>query len=315
MEKILLTGATGFIGSELAPKLIREGYEVHTLERYITGRYSLDKEAMVHYANLEDRTATCEVVRKAQPDYVIHLAALSPVSYSYEHYNEVSNVNYLGSVNLAEACRSQGNIKAFITAGTSEMYGMELKDKSKKLTENNMLVPNSPYAVAKTAFSMYLKYMDMAYNFPYIEMRPFNTYGRKNNTHFFIERTITQMLEGMEVSLGDKTTIRDWLYVDDHVEGYLKALKSPKAIGQSINLCTGVGYTTEETANRIAQMLNFKGEIRWNSSQARPLDARILIGDNKKAIELLGWYPKYNLMEGLNKTIEYWKDKHGRPKE
>lgn len=308
MEKILLTGSTGFIGSELLPKLIKEGYEVHTLERYVTGRYSLD-EAETHYANLQDRLAVYKVVKQVKPDYVIHLAVISAVSFSYEHYDEVTSVNYLGSVNLAEACREECNIKAFITAGTSEMYGMTLKDRYSCLREEDALTPNSPYAVAKAAFGSYLKYMNMAYNFPFMELRPFNSYGRKNNTHFFIERAVTQMLGGHEARLGDKSAIRDWLYVDDHCDAYLKALKAPQALGESINLCTGVGYTTEETAMIIAGMTGFKGAIRWGTNPPRPLDAKILIGSNAKAKKLLGWVPKYSLREGLRKTIEYWRGK------
>ncbi len=311
MEKILLTGATGFIGRELLPRLVSEGYEVHTLERYVTGRYSIDCNAAVHYANLEDTIATREAVKNIQPDYVIHLAAISAVSFSYNHYAEVSQANYLGSVNLAEACLREANLRAFITAGTSEMYGMTLTDRNSHLSETHPLTPNSPYAVAKAAFSSYLQYMRMAYQFPFIEMRPFNTYGRKNNTHFFIERTITQMLSRSEVVLGDRATIRDWLYVDDHVEGYLKALKSPKAIGEAINLCTGVGYTTEETAGIIAGMLGFRGTIRWNSSEHRPLDAKILIGANTKAKRLLGWEPRHSLGDGLAKAIGYWRGVYG----
>ncbi len=307
MEKILLTGATGFIGSELLPKLIQEGYEVHTLERYVTGRYSVDIEN-VHYANMQDKNAVYEIVKSVKPDYVIHLAAISAVSFSYDNYNEVSDVNYIGSANLAEACRKLCNLKAFITAGTSEMYGMTLNDRNKKLDEQSPLMPNSPYAVAKAAFGSYLKYMNMAYGFPYIELRPFNTYMRKANTHFFIERTITQMLKGKEVILGNRTAVRDWLYVDDHVDGYLKALRSPKAIGESVNLCTGIGYRTEETANIIAKMTDFNGEIRWNESEHRPLDAKMLIGDNSKAKKLLGWTPRYSLNEGLKKDIEYWRE-------
>lgn len=309
MEKILLTGSTGFIGSELLPKLIKEGYEVHTLERYVTGRYSLDG-AETHYANLQDRVAVYKVVRQVKPDYVIHLAVVSAVSFSYEHYDEVTSVNYLGSVNLAEACREECNIKAFITAGTSEMYGMTLQDRYSCLREEDTLTPNSPYAVAKAAFGSYLRYMNMAYNFPFMELRPFNSYGRKNNTHFFIERAVTQMLCGHEARLGDKSAIRDWLYVDDHCDAYLKALKAPQALGESINLCTGVGYTTEETAMIIAGMTGFKGAIRWGTNPPRPLDAKILIGSNAKAKKLLGWVPKYSLREGLRKTIEYWRGKN-----
>jgi dTDP-glucose 4,6-dehydratase len=221
---------------------------------------------------------------------------------------EVSETNYVGTINLAEACYHEvPSFKQFIFAGTSEEYGMALRDKTKKISENSELQPNSPYAVAKVASDMYLKYMHSAYQFPYTILRPFNTYGRTDNTHFFIERTITQMLNADTVHLGDSEAIRDWLYVDDHVDGYLKSLGNKKAIGEEIQLCTGKGYTTKETAELIATLTGFKGKIIWNSTPKRPLDAPILIGDNSKAKRLLSWEPKYTLTEGLAKTINYWK--------
>lgn len=310
MEKVFVTGATGFIGKELVSRLNAEGYEVHTLERYVTGRYSFDKAAKIvnHYATLTDFPAIKNIIRDVQPDYVIHLAAISPVSFSYDHYVEVTETNYIGTINLAEACyREVPHFKQFIMAGTSEEYGMTLKDKSKKLTESSELHPNSPYAVAKVASDMYLKYMHEAYNFPFTTLRPYNTYGRRDNAHFFIERTITQMLRGDKVYLGDKSTIRDWIYVDDHIEAYMKALGNKKALGETIQLSSGKGYSTEDTAKLIAKLIGFKGEIVWGSTPKRPLDARILIGDNSKAKRILGWTPKYDLEQGLKKTIEYWK--------
>ena len=309
MERVLVTGSTGFIGKDLAAKLIEKGYEVHSLERYVTGRYSVDQKhrAIKHYANLTDYPAIKNIVKDIQPEYVIHLAAISPVSFSYDHYIEVTEANYLGTVNLAEACyREVPHFKQFIMAGTSEEYGMTLTDRNKKLNEDSALHPNSPYAVAKVASDLYLKYMNEAYNFPFTIMRPYNTYGRRENAHFFVERTITQMLKGDVVRLGDKSTVRDWIYVDDHVDAYVKALGNKKAVGQVIQICSGKGYTTEETAKIIAKLIGFKGRIVWDSTPRRPLDAKVLIGDNLRARRLIGWKPKYTLQEGLKKTIKYW---------
>ena len=309
--RILLTGSTGFIGSALLPALLAAGHEVHTIERYVTGRYSLDANAIAHYANLTDYSAIRHIVKQVQPDAVIHLAAISAVSFSYDHPIEVSEVNYLGSVNLAEACYKEvPDFQQFLNASTSEIYGMTLTDPTQKLTEASPLAPNSPYAVAKTAFHYYLEYMKQAYDFPYTELRPFNTFARRNNKHFFIERTITQMLTQDKVTLGDPTAIRDWLYADAHVDGYLKALGNKNAIGRAFNLSTGIGYTTKETAELIAELTGFKGRIIWHATQPRPLDAKILIGDNAQARKLLGWQPGYTLTEGLKKAIEYWKGAH-----
>jgi nucleoside-diphosphate-sugar epimerase len=314
MAKILVTGGTGFIGKDLISRLIEKGHDIITLERYVTGRYTLDKNTKINItnANLTDYVAVKKIIKETQPEYVIHLAAISPVSFSYDHYIEVTNVNYLGTINLAEACyREIQNFKQFIFAGTSEEYGMTLQNPNQRLKENSELSPNSPYAVAKVASDLYLRYMHLAFKFPYTILRPYNTYGRKDNVHFFMERAITQMLNQNEVYLGDSEAVRDWLYVDDHVNGYLKALGNNKAIGESIQLCTGKGYTTKETADLIAKLTNFEGKINWNTTQKRPLDAKVLIGDNTKAKELLGWEPKYTLEDGLKETIAYYKSKQG----
>ena len=314
MEKVLLTGATGFIGKELSKKLIDKGYEVHALERYVTGRYSLDSDANLirHYANLTDYPAIRHIVKEVQPDYCIHTAAISAVSFSYDHYIEVNEANYLGTINLAESCyRDVPHFKQFLFSGTSEEYGLALEKKEDKINEGTELKPNSPYAISKVASDLYLRYMGMAYRFPYTILRPFNTYGRKDNKHFFIERTISQMLRNPngKIYLGDPDTIRDWVYVDDHVDAYLKALGNVKAIGEVIQFSTGKGYTTKETAELIAKLTDFRGEIVWHATPERPLDARILIGDYSKVNGLLGWEPKYGLEEGLKKTIEYWRSR------
>ena len=309
MEKVFLTGATGFIGKELVQKLLGKRYDVHTLERYVTGRYSFEgrKDLVNHYGNLSDLPAIKNIIREVQPDYVIHLASISPVSFSYDHYIEVAETNYVGTINLAEACyREVPHFKQFIMAGTSEEYGMTLKDRRKKLTEDSPLHPNSPYAVSKVASDFYLRYMYEAYNFPFTILRPYNTYGRRDNSHFFVERTITQMLKGKKVYLGDKSAVRDWIYVDDHVDAYVKALGNTKVVGETIQVCTGKGYSTEETATIIAKLTGYRGDIVWNATPKRPLDAPILVGDNSKARKLLGWEPKYTLEEGLKKTIEHW---------
>ena len=306
--RILVIGATGFIGRRLTSRLLKNGDEVHALQRYVTGRYSFENEIITHYANLNDYSAIRDIVKDIRPEIVVHLAAISAVSFSYNHPIEVSEVNYLGSVNLAEACRKEATeMQQFITAGTSEEYGMTLTNSKETLTEESPLEPNSPYAVAKVAFSYYLRYMNKAYDFPFTEMRPFNTYGREDNKHFFIERVITEMLRNKKcIYLGDRNAIRTWLYAEDHVEGYMKAIGNKKAIGEVFNLSNDEIFTTEQTAEIIAKMMDYKGKIIWHSTPKRPLDAKILIGDNTKAKKILGWKPRYTLEEGLKKTIDYW---------
>ena len=115
------------------------------------------------------------------------------------------------------------------------------------------------------------------------------------------------MLQRKTVTLGDPTPVRDLLYVDDHVNSYVTCLEDEKAIGQTCNFCTGHGVSIAQLANQIKELVNFKGEIIWNTIPERPLDVATLIGDNSKAQQLLGWKPKFTLKKGLQLTIDFWK--------
>jgi len=308
-EKVLVTGGSGFIGSHLIPELVKLEYDVYSLERYVTGRYVLSGRRAVKtvFGDLRNHFAVRKIVREVQPDAVVHLASISPVSYSYDHPNEVLETNFLGTVNLAESClREDPHFKHFLFAGTSEEYGNQKDIPIKEAAE---LRPCSPYAVSKVAADKYLQYMRDAHNFPVTVLRNFNTYGRKENTHFVVERIITQMLQGKRVTLGDPKPVRDLLYVDDHVNSYITCLGNEKAIGEAFNFCTGRGTSIAQLVKTIKKLTNFKGEVVWNAIPERPLDVAILIGDYSKARRLLGWKPGFTLEKGLKLSVKFWKEK------
>jgi len=306
--KILVTGAGGFIGSHLVPRLIKNGHDVYSLERYVTGRYVLGqrKDVKTVFSDLKEYFSVKRIVSEVQPEIAIHLASISPVAYSYDHPIEVIEANFLATVNLAEAClREVPHFRHFLFASTSETYGNGACPKKEDTPQN----PNSPYAVSKHASEKYLFYMRDAYDFPVTVLRNFNTFGRKDNTHFVVERTIVQMLQGKTVTLGDPTPIRDLEYVDDHVNSYLTCLENPKAKGEVFNFCTGKGVSIKQLVDLIAKLVRFKGEIIWNTIPTRPLDIKKLVGDNSKARLMLGWKPEFSLADGLKLTIEHWRKK------
>jgi len=308
-KKVLVTGGSGFIGSHLIPELVKLGYDVYSLERYVTGRYVLGGHRTVKtvFGDLCDSFHIRNVIRNIQPDAVVHLASISAVSYSYDHPNEVSETNFLGTVNLAESClREVPHFKHFLLAGTSEEYGDQ---KNVPIKETAELHPNSPYAVSKVAADKYLQYMRDAYVFPVTILRNFNTYGRKENTHFVVERIITQMLQEKRITLGNPKPIRDLLYVDDHVNSYTTCLGNEKAIGEEFNFCTGRGTSIAQLVKTIERLTNFKGEVIWNTIPERPLDIAVLVGDYSKAKRILGWKPKFTLEKGLELTVKFWKEK------
>jgi len=306
--KVLVTGATGFIGSHIVPRLVERGCDVYSLERYVTGRYVLGQIGRVKtlFGDLKDYFAVKRIVHEVKPDAVIHLASISAVAYSYDHPHEVMETNFYGTMNLAESClREVPHFKQFLFASTSETYGNGPIPKTEETLQN----PNSPYAISKVACEKYLLYMRDAYGFPITILRNFNTYGRKDNTHFVVERTIAQMLQEKTVRLGDPTPVRDLLYVDDHVNSYLACLENERAVGEIFNFCTGRGTSIAQLVDLIKELTKFRGEVIWDTIPKRPLDIAVLIGDCSKAKRLLRWKPKFTLEEGLKLTIDFWRKK------
>jgi nucleoside-diphosphate-sugar epimerase len=309
MKRILLTGSSGFIGSHLRPLLKERKYEVFNLERYVTGRigstapYPKD----TYFADLTDVYALTKAVNDVRPNIVIHLGALTAVAYTYAHPQETLRTNFLGTVNLAEICTRIPEIEQFIFASSAEVYGVSKAEIKRE--RDRELISNSPYAVSKLAAEKYLIYLNKAFDFPITIFRPFNSYGRKKDTWFVVERAITQMLKGDKCYLGDPEPVRDLLYVDDHLNAYLHALENPKAIGEIFNISSGRGVSIRELAEKIKNLTEFKGEIIWNSLPKRALDIRVLIGDNKKIKRVLKVPEPISLEEGLKITIEYWRKK------
>ena len=308
--RILVTGATGFVGSRLLERLAEiGGHDLYSLQRYVTGRHVLgaDHGAKVVLCDLRDQFAVKCALREVQPEVVFHLAAISPVSYSYDHPNEVLEANLIGTVNLAESClREVPHFKHFLFASTSETFGNGPLPKR----EDTPQAPNSPYSVSKHAAEKYVLYMWDAYKFPVTALRPFNTYGRRDSTHYLVERLIVQMLRGDVVKLGDPTPERDLLYIDDHIDAYLTCLAKPEAsIGQVFNFCTGEKLAVRALAERVRDLTGFRGQILWDTIPRRPLDIQVVYGDASKAKSVLGWQFKISLDEGLRSTIDFWRKK------
>ena len=306
---LLLTGTTGFIGKELRPLLKERGYKVYSLERYVTGRIAktilMDEETWI--TDIRDLFALTKCIQKIKPDIVIHLGALTAVAYSYNHPQEVLDTNFMGTVNLAELCmRNIPNFQQFIFASSAEVYGT-CKQLDKK--ESNLGVkPNSPYSISKYASEKYLTYMHEAYNFPATIFRFFNSYGRKHDRWFVVEKIIYEMLRKKKCSLGDPEPVRDFLYYTDQLEAYLAALENKKSIGQIFNVSSGSGVSIKELANKIAKLTNFSGKVEWRSMPRRPLDIMHLVGNNEKIQRILKVPKPISLDEGLKKTIKWWRD-------
>jgi len=316
--RILITGATGFIGSALASKLAEAGEEVYGLVRFVgQGRGPLPRDVEYITADLTDYFSVERAVRLVRPEAVFHLAALSPVSESYFQPAAYAEVNYIGTIHLLEALRrhARETVRVVAVAGTTEMF-----DASEDLDGYNELRPESPYAVSKVGEVLYAEYTYRAYRLPIVVAIPTNTYGRApvRQRHFFVEKVITEMLEGrQDIYLGNPDAVRDWMFREDHVDAYLAvmraALDGRPVLGRRFAFGTGEGRTTRETAELIKRLIGSSAALHWNAVQRPAETARIVISKEaiKRAEDMLGWRPRYGLVEGLRKAIEEWREALG----
>jgi UDP-glucose 4-epimerase len=314
--KILITGITGFIGSELARTLVKEGkYEIGGLVR--TASHKNHTEAIqdivdditLFYANLTDYHAIKNIVRTFRPQYILHVGALTTVRHSFEMPHEFNEVNYLGTINLVHAALDIPDFKKFIFASTMETYGWQKTHKP--FAEDVLLHPASPYAVSKVACEKYIEMAGRAYGLPYLISRACNTYGKKFNTGLVVEYIITTMLQNKDLYIGTPKAVRDLMYVDDHVNAYLALLKVKRS-NATFNFGTGLGIPMLELANMVKEKIGYKGKIIKHFPPDypwRPVTEEYLSLNSTKAKKELGWKPKYSLDKGLNCTISYWKEK------
>jgi GDP-mannose 4,6-dehydratase len=318
MTRVLITGIMGFIGSHLAQKLINEKIEVYGVVRRVASRNmdvirNLLQDITLISGDISDYVSIRNAVKTANPDVIFHLGALSPVRDSFERPFEYQQSNYIGTMNIAHSLLElqDPQTRKLIAASTAEVYGIQ---PNAPLTENLPLHPSSPYAVSKAAGDLYLQMMFNSFNLNGTILRPTNSYGRKFDTSFMVEYLVTQMLQGKKVYIGSPDSVRDYMYVDDHVNGYMLAMKNPKANGQVYNVGTGIGVCNKELAILIADNVGFdKKNLVLGSYPPgypyRPLisDQSSIVMDATKISKELGWKPTLSIAEGIDKVISYFK--------
>lgn len=313
--KVLITGISGFVGSYLAETLLQDGHEVFGFLRQ-SNRLNypsvkrLAGRAVFLYGSLLDPQAVRGAVRESKPDAILHLGAVTPVAYSFEHPVEVTETNYLGTIHLAEAAMKECELKRFIFASSMETYGFQ--NKRTPFVETDELHPACPYAVAKVASEKYLQYLFYAHQFPAVSIRQTNCYGRKENDYFIVEATITQMLKYGDINLGDPRPVRNFLFIDDLVSLYKHLLVADSSVdGEVFNTGPANGITIAELVELCAEVIGWDGKINWNTRPRRPGEIFYLNSSCAKANDALDWRPIVGLHQGLARTAKIWQENLG----
>lgn len=317
-KRVFVTGISGFIGSYLAERLLAEGFAVGGMLRQTNrlnypGVQRLIGQVEMHYGSVADFQSVAQALRDFRPDIICHLGAVTPVAYSFSHPHEVTETNYVGTMNMAEAAlKLLPDLSAMIFASSMEVYGYQ--EPTGPFRETLEPHPACPYAVAKIGAEKYLQYMHYAYEFPAIVLRQTNCYGRRENDYFVVERIVTQMLKDNVVNLGQKDPVRNFLFITDLLDLYIKLINSATDTnlhGEVFNTGPANGLTIGALAGRIANMLGWSGTINWNTIPKRPGEIFYLNSSPEKIAKYLQWEPTVDLDDGLERTIQIWRGRLG----
>ena len=303
-KKVLVTGAGGFIGSHLVEELISRNAEVTAFLEY-TLRNDVKKLAYVNADGFHTDVGDLKIAATSSnavrgKDLVFHLASHVSIPYSYQRPAEVISNNTAMAVNIAEAAREHG--ADLVHTSTSEVYGTA---RYVPIDEKHPLQPQSPYAASKLAADHIVEAYYKSFNLPVVTVRPFNTYGPRQSMRAVIPTIIVQALARKEIMLGDLTPTRDFLFVKDTVDGFIRAAESKK-YGEVINLGTNSEISIGALAEKIIELCH-GGKVVADKKRKRPKNSEVfrLWCDNRKAKRLLGWEPRYKLDDGLKLTIDW----------
>ena len=316
MDKILVTGADGFIGSDLVKRLVNKGYQVRAFVMYNSFNSwgwldSIDesiKEAIeVISGDIRDPFGVDKAVEGC--DSILHLAALIAIPYSYQSPKSYIETNVNGTLNVLQAAKRY-NIKKIVHISTSEVYGSA---QYVPIDEKHPLVGQSPYSASKIAADQLAISFYKSFQVPVGIIRPFNTFGPRQSNRAVIPTIITQILDGKyEIKLGNLEATRDFSYVIDTVDGIIAGMNSSSNLGKVVNLGAGFEISILKTAKIISDITGREIKIITDEQRVRPKESEVnrLYSDNSLAKELLNWSPKYSGEEGfvlgLKKTIEWF---------
>ena len=304
MSRVALTGATGFIGANLARRLLADGHEVHLLLRPGHDPWRIAElrgSVREHELELTDRGAVSAALALARPERVFHLAAYGAYAHQADA-EQAARTNVLGTVVLLEAARARG-IGAFIYAGTSSEYG--LKDHAP--TEDEALAPNSAYAVTKAAATTYCAFVARRDKAHVVSLRLYSAYGPWEEPTRLVPQLVLAGLDGRLPPLVDPDIARDFVHVDDVCDAFVLAAWSDRAASAVYNVGTGVQTTLRDAVEAARRLMHVSAEPAWGSMPDRAWDTNVWVADPTRIARELGWRARTGFADGLARTVEWFR--------
>lgn len=297
-KKLMLTGATGFLGSHFAARIYPCNYQTHLFSRHA------DPARNIHTMDLTVFSSVQKIVVDIEPDVIVHLGGLVNLTRDFEVAKKCIDSNILGTLNLLEATRGHAP-KLFIYVSTEEVYGnspIPYKE------ETSLTHPPSPYAMTKLAgehlCDMYGRYL----GFPVVILRIGTMYGPGDSVKRFIPGIITRAIRNEDILLNSGKKARDYVFVEDAIDALMACLGRQNQVGTMVvNIGGGRPYTLRVVVQKIIALCHSTSVIHFNALPDRMLESDIWHMDITNARKVLGWTPKTSLTGGLGQAIRYYR--------
>lgn len=304
--RVLIAGATGFVGSNFAYKFVELGHEVNLLIKPESNLWRVEgikNKTKLHYVDLADAEELDKFISELKPEIILHFAAYGAYQGNQQDINLTVNTNLLGTVNLINAC-SKINFKCFINTGSSSEYGA----KDLPMKETDILEPNNFYGVTKAASTAYSQFIAKKNNSPILTMRLFSPYGPFEESGRLVSSVIKAYLTNSELNIVSPDSVRDFIFMDDVINAYLKAIeKIDIAKGNIFNIGAGVQHSFKELADTVKKITGSNLEPNYGAVQSNQYEPKMWVADISKAKKMLGWEPEFSLEDGLRKDIEWFR--------
>lgn len=308
-KKVLITGATGFIGSHLVELCLKNNFKVRAFDRYNSNNswgwleyLKYKNEVDIILGDIRDFDSVSKAMKGCTA--VFHLAALIGIPYSYISPLAYIRTNIEGTYNVLEAAKNH-NLEQVLITSTSETYGSA---QFTPINESHPLVGQSPYSASKIgADQISLSYYN-SFNTPVKIVRPFNTYGPRQSARAIIPTIVSQIINGNNIiKLGSLNPTRDLTYVEDTAFGFLEIYNSNKLMGKVTNIGMNKEISMGDLVEKISLIMNVSVQIEQQNIRVRPEKSEVnqLLSDNQKLLKNTNWKPNYSLESGLEKTIEW----------